>query len=85
MALEIWLYAEEGLDEGRVIVGFRDARGEALGSQSVDGVRLRPRQLERLRLHFPGLPMREGRFFVDVAVRAGDGAGSSPTRSARSS
>ena len=75
VALEIWLYAEEGLDEGRVIVGFRDARGEALGSQSVDGVRLRPRQLERLRLHFPGLPMREGRFFVDVAVRAGDGAG----------
>jgi ABC-2 type transport system ATP-binding protein len=75
VALEIWLYAEQGLEEGRVVVGFSDARGETLGSQSVDGVRLRPRQLERLRLHFPGLPMREGRFFVDVAVRAGDGVG----------
>jgi len=74
VALEIWLYAEEGLEDARVTVGFRDARGEALGSQSVDGVRLRGRQLERLRLHFPGLPMREGRYFVDVALRTRDGA-----------
>ena len=34
----------------------------------VDGVRLRPGRLERLRLHFPGLPLREGRFFVDVGL-----------------
>jgi ABC-2 type transport system ATP-binding protein len=74
VALEIWLYAEEGVEDARVTVGFRDARGEALGSQSVDGVRLRGRQLERLRLHFPGLPMREGRYFVDVALRTRDGA-----------
>jgi ABC-2 type transport system ATP-binding protein len=73
MALEVWLYAEEGLDAGRVTVGFRDAGGQALGSQAVDGVRLRARQLERLRLHFPGLPMREGRFFVDVVVGTEDG------------
>jgi hypothetical protein len=35
-------------------------------------VLLRPAQLERVRLHFPGLPMREGRFTVAVAVANGD-------------
>ena len=29
--------------------------------------------VERLRLHFPGLPLREGRFFVDVVVGTDDG------------
>jgi ABC-type polysaccharide/polyol phosphate transport system ATPase subunit len=75
VALEVWLYAEGGVDECQVAVGIRDAGGEALGSQSVGGVRLRPARLERLRLHFPGLPMREGRFYVDVAVRGSDGEG----------
>jgi ABC-type polysaccharide/polyol phosphate transport system ATPase subunit len=73
MALEVWLYAEEGLDAGRVTVAFRDSVGQTLGSQSVGGVRLRPAQLERLRLHFPGLPLREGRFYVDVGLETGDG------------
>jgi ABC-type polysaccharide/polyol phosphate transport system ATPase subunit len=74
MALEVWLYAEDGLDNGRVTVGVRDAAGHELGWQTVDRVLLRPAQLERLRLHFPGLPMREGRFVVAVAVESGDGA-----------
>jgi ABC-type polysaccharide/polyol phosphate transport system ATPase subunit len=74
MALEVWLYAEEGLDNGRVTVGVRDAGGHELGWQTVDRVLLRPSRLERLRLHFPGLPMREGRFVVAVAVESGDGA-----------
>jgi ABC-type polysaccharide/polyol phosphate transport system ATPase subunit len=73
MALEVWLYAEQGLDDGRVTVAFRDSGGRTLGSQSAGGVRLRPGQLERLRLHFPGLPLREGRFFVDVGLESGDG------------
>ena len=50
VTLEVWLYAEAGLE----------------------GVRLRPTRLERLRLRFPGLPMREGRFFVDVGVGSED-------------
>ena len=73
MALEVWLYAEEGLDDGRVTLGLRDSGGQALGSQTAAGVRLRPGQLERLRLHFPGLPLREGRFYVDVGLETGDG------------
>jgi ABC-type polysaccharide/polyol phosphate transport system ATPase subunit len=73
MALEVWLYADEGLEGGRVTVGLRDSSGQALGSQSVERVRLRPAELERLRLHFPGLPLREGRFFVDVVVATEDG------------
>jgi ABC-type polysaccharide/polyol phosphate transport system ATPase subunit len=73
MALEVWLYAEQGLDGGRVTVAFRDSGGQTLGSQSVDRVRLRPAQLERLRLHFPGLPLREGRFYVDVGLETGVG------------
>ena len=73
MALEVWLYAEDGLDQGRVTLGFRDSGGQTLGSQTVDRVRLRPGRLERLRLHFPGLPLREGRFFVDVGLASADG------------
>jgi ABC-type polysaccharide/polyol phosphate transport system ATPase subunit len=73
MALEVWLYAEEGLEGGRVTVGIRDSSGTAIGSQRTDGLRLRPATLERLRLHFPGLPVREGRFFVDVVVGSQDG------------
>jgi len=73
MALEVWLYADDGLEGGRVTVGLRDSDGRALGSQSVEGVRLRPGELERLRLHFPGLPLREGRFFVDVVIGTEDG------------
>ena len=73
VALEVWLFAEDGLEAGRVTVGIRDSAGRALGSQTVEQVRLRPAQLERLRLNFPGLPMREGRFTVAVAVANGDG------------
>ena len=73
MALEVWLYAEDGLDDGRVTLGLRDSGGQGLGSQAASGVRLRPGQLERLRLHFPGLPLREGRFYVDVVLETGDG------------
>ena len=74
MALEVWLYADEGVDNGRVTVGVRDAGGHELGWQTIDRVLLRPARLERLRLHFPGLPMREGRFVIAVAVESGDGS-----------
>ena len=54
-------------------VGFRDGNGLPVGSQMLEGVRLRPARLEQLLLRFPGLPMREGRFFVDVGVTTEDG------------
>jgi ABC-2 type transport system ATP-binding protein len=73
VTLEVWLYAEDGLEGARVTVGFRDANGQPVGSQMLEGVRLQPARLERLRLRFPGLPMREGRFFVDVGVTTEDG------------
>ena len=73
MALEVWLYAEEGLEDGQVTLGFRDSGGQTLGTQTPDRRAPRRGQLERLRLHFPGLPLREGRFFVDVGLETGDG------------
>jgi ABC-type polysaccharide/polyol phosphate transport system ATPase subunit len=73
LTLEVWLYAEAGAEDLRVTVGFRDANGLPVGSQIVEGVRLRPARLERLRLRLPGLPMREGRFYVDVGVTTLDG------------
>jgi ABC-type polysaccharide/polyol phosphate transport system ATPase subunit len=72
MALEVWLYAEQEIEDASVTVGIRDADGRPVGSQTVDGALLRPQRLERLRLNFPGLPMREGRFFVDVGVTTAD-------------
>jgi ABC-type polysaccharide/polyol phosphate transport system ATPase subunit len=74
VTLEVLLYAEDGVEDARVTVGFRDANELPIGSQTVEGVRLRPERLEVLRLRFPGLPMREGRFFVDVGLTNGDGA-----------
>jgi ABC-type polysaccharide/polyol phosphate transport system ATPase subunit len=72
MALEVWLYSEEGIEGANVTVGIREAGERPVGSQTVEGVLLRPQRLERLRLNFPGLPMREGRFFVDVGVASRD-------------
>jgi ABC-type polysaccharide/polyol phosphate transport system ATPase subunit len=72
MALEVWLYSENGVDDATVTVGIRDADGRPVGSQTLEGVLLRSERLERLRLNFPGLPMREGRFFVDVGVTTRD-------------
>ena len=73
VALEVWLYAEEPLEGARVTVGFRDGSGRPVGSQVLTDVRLRAERLERLRLNFPGLPMREGRYYVDVGVGSEDG------------
>jgi ABC-type polysaccharide/polyol phosphate transport system ATPase subunit len=72
MALEVWLYAEAGVESASVTVGIRDAEGRPVGSQTLEDVFLRPARLERVRLNFPGLPMREGRFFVDVGVTTTD-------------
>jgi ABC-type polysaccharide/polyol phosphate transport system ATPase subunit len=72
MALEVWLYAEQEVEDASVTVGIRDADGRPVGSQTLDDVRLAAERLERLRLNFPGLPMREGRFFVDVGVTTAD-------------
>jgi ABC-2 type transport system ATP-binding protein len=72
MALEVWLYSENGVDDATVTVGIRDTDGRPVGSQTLEGVLLRSERLERLRLNFPGLPMREGRFFVDVGVTTRD-------------
>jgi ABC-2 type transport system ATP-binding protein len=72
MALEVWLYSEQGVEGANVTVGIRDAGERPVGSQTLEDVFLRPGRLERLRLNFPGLPMREGRFFVDVGVTSHD-------------
>jgi len=72
MALEVWLYAEEEVEDASVTVGIRDADARPVGSQTLEAVRLPRGRLERLRLNFPGLPMREGRFFVDVGVTTAD-------------
>jgi ABC-type polysaccharide/polyol phosphate transport system ATPase subunit len=72
VALEVWLYSQTGLRGARVTIGMREASGYGLGSQTTE-VDLRPERLEPVRLHLPGLPMREGRFFVDVSVASHDG------------
>jgi hypothetical protein len=72
--LEAWLWAEEPLDGVRVTVGIRDGAGNPVGSQQLRDVRLSAQRLERVLLRFPGLPMREGRYFVDVSVGS-DGRG----------
>ena len=45
VTIEVWLYAEDGVEGARVTVGFRDTAGQPLGSQTAEGVRLRPARL----------------------------------------
>ena len=68
VALEVWLYSDTGVEDVQVSVVVREASNYLIGAQTAPGVNLRPERLERLRLHFPGLPMREGRFYIDVSV-----------------
>ena len=74
MALELWLYSDTGFEGAQVSVTVREASGYLIGAQTAPSVNLRPERLEQVRLHFPGLPMREGRFFIDVSVSSHDGA-----------
>ncbi|MDQ2984754.1 MAG: ABC transporter ATP-binding protein [Actinomycetota bacterium] len=73
VTLELWLYSDSGVEGAQVRVVVREASGYLIGAQTAPAVNLRPERLERLRLNFPGLPMREGRFFIDVAVTSHDG------------
>ena len=73
MALEVWLYAEDGLDGGRVTLGLRDSGGQTLGSQTADVGAPAPGAARAAAAALPGLPLREGRFYVDVGLESGDG------------
>ena len=68
MALEVWLYAEDGVEDARVTVGFRDADEPAARLADGRGRASAPGAARAAAAPLPGLPMREGRFFVDVGL-----------------
>jgi ABC-type polysaccharide/polyol phosphate transport system ATPase subunit len=72
VTLEVWLYSEAAVDGAAVTLSIREPSGRILGAQTAVGANLRPQRLERLRLNLPGLPMREGRFSIDVRVTSHD-------------
>ena len=71
--LETQLFSETGVTGARVLIRIRDAAGRTIGSQMTPNVDVPEKRVEPIRLHFPELPLREGRFHVDVRVTGGDG------------
>jgi ABC-type polysaccharide/polyol phosphate transport system ATPase subunit len=67
-AVEVWLSSETGLTAAQLTIGFRDGGGRALAAQTTPAIDLRPGALQPVRLHLQDSPLRDGRFFVDVAV-----------------
>jgi ABC-type multidrug transport system ATPase subunit len=67
-AIEVWLSSETGLTAAQLTIGFRDGGGRALAAQTTPAIDLRPEALQPVRLHLQDSPLRDGRFFVDVAV-----------------
>jgi ABC-2 type transport system ATP-binding protein len=70
--LETQLFSETGLTGARVLIRIRDAAGRTIGSQMTPNIDVPENRVEPIRLHFPELPLREGRFEVDVRVVGGD-------------
>ena len=70
--LEVELSADRGAEAVQLTIGLREASGHPLGSQTAS-VDLSAGAVQLVRLHFPGLPLREGRFLVDVSVMSHDG------------
>jgi ABC-type polysaccharide/polyol phosphate transport system ATPase subunit len=71
-AVEVWLRSETGLEAAQVTISFRDAGGRPLCAQTTPAVDLQPGALEPVRLHLHDPPLRDGRFFIDVAVLSHD-------------
>lgn len=71
---EMRLSAQEGVHGARLTVGLREGGGRPIGSQTLTALKLRPQQPELVRLHLPRLPVREGRFVVEVKLAGEDGA-----------
>ena len=71
--LEARLYSETGVRGAQVTIGLREASGRPIGSQTAANVDIGPGEPQSVRLHLLALPVREGRFFVDVRVVSHDG------------
>jgi ABC-type polysaccharide/polyol phosphate transport system ATPase subunit len=70
---EARLYSDAEIQGARVTMTVREESGRELASQTVEGVDLRPERPEAVRLHVPSLPLHEGHFLLDVAVKGYDG------------
>ena len=70
---EARLYSDAEVRGARVTMTVREESGRELASQTVEGVDLRPERPEAVRLHVASLPLREGQFLLDVAVKGYDG------------
>jgi ABC-type polysaccharide/polyol phosphate transport system ATPase subunit len=71
-AVEVWLRSETGLTAAQVTIGFRDAGGRPLASQTTPAVDLPPGALQPVRLHLHEPPFRDGRLIVDIRVISHD-------------
>jgi ABC-2 type transport system ATP-binding protein len=72
--VEVELHSQTPVGDVLLTVTFRTETGERVGGRSVDGLELAAGQATVARLCLPALPLREGRFLVDVRVHDSDGS-----------
>ena len=73
VALEVDIYSETGVTGAQVQVTIRGTDGRVVAFQRLADVDLPRGEAQPVRLHVPSIPMREGRFVLDVLVETGDG------------
>ena len=73
VTLEAELFSEDEFPGTRATIRVREASGQVIGSQTFEDFDVSAAHTTLVRLHFDSLPLREGRFFVDVRVESHDG------------
>ncbi len=68
VVIEAVIGSETGLRSALVVIGLRDPSGHAVGAQHSEPIDVPAGQPTVVRLRIPSLPLRDGRYAVDVTV-----------------
>jgi ABC-type polysaccharide/polyol phosphate transport system ATPase subunit len=68
VTIEAVLGSETGIRSALIVVGLQDMGGRAVSAQKTDPVDLAPGRPETIRFTIPSLPLRDGRYVVEILV-----------------
>jgi hypothetical protein len=72
--IETVLFSETGVSGAGVRISIENEEGRLLASRTAPNVEVRANWPETIRLHLDAIPLREGRFPIDVRVVGFDGS-----------
>ena len=74
LVIQTRLHSEEDIDDAWFSLDLQEESGRSVGSQTISNLQLRRNRIITIRLCLRSLPVREGSFFVDVALTGPDGS-----------